>query len=281
MTHVDEGTLLAYLDEEASEAQRTEVAGHVATCGSCARELQRLREFSGEVNGVLTTLDIAAPVARAKVRFDEARRDLAAEDRSAAAVQRERGRGRGFSPAIRRGLLQAAALALVLAGVAGAAIPGSPLRAWIANAIDALRGEDASPEVVAPAPAPTVAPETVAEPAAAPPRAPEVDVSIPPDEGLIRIILHEPPIGAQLRIRMTDGAEARLRTTGTARSGAGRIEALEMGSGTIDIELPRTATVATVAFGDQVVLRAESGRFIETPGDATVNDSEVILRIRP
>ncbi|MGH7506046.1 MAG: anti-sigma factor family protein [Longimicrobiales bacterium] len=272
MIHVDEGELLAYLDEEASDTEQAHVAGHLAACASCADELRRLRDLSADVRGILAMTDAPVPVERAKIRLDAVRREQAGRRRGAVTPMPGRFAQRA-SRSFRRGLLQAAALALILAGVASAAIPRSPLRAWVASAIDAVFGEEA---------AVTSTPAVQPEPAVAPvPEAVASQTEVAPSDGRVSVVLRSPPSGTRVQVEVTDDPVAIVRAVASLRAGAGRLEAFGIAGDEILVKLPRSATVATVEVDGRVLLRTEAGSFVQLPAGVTASGDEVVLHIRP
>ena len=60
MSHIDEGTLHAYLDGELSERQRAEIEGHLATCQDCRARLEAAEASSGRAAELLAQLEPAA-----------------------------------------------------------------------------------------------------------------------------------------------------------------------------------------------------------------------------
>jgi len=95
MTHVDDGALVRYLDEECDATERAEVGEHVHGCQACAARLAELGRHAGLVSLALRAADAPATSRR---------------------------------PARRVGARAAVAAALIVVGVAGAV---RPVRAWI------------------------------------------------------------------------------------------------------------------------------------------------------
>ncbi|MGD2217840.1 MAG: zf-HC2 domain-containing protein [Gemmatimonadales bacterium] len=60
MSHIDEGTLHAYLDGEVSERQRTEIEGHLADCEECRARLEAAAALSGRAAKLLAELEPGA-----------------------------------------------------------------------------------------------------------------------------------------------------------------------------------------------------------------------------
>lgn len=100
-THLEDGTLVRYLDDECEQGEAREVAAHLDGCAPCARSLVVLRARSSAFSLALHAADPPMPRAR---------------------------------PAPRWGY-RAAAAAVVLVGVAGTV---RPVRAWIVDGAEAL-----------------------------------------------------------------------------------------------------------------------------------------------
>jgi anti-sigma factor RsiW len=260
MIHVDESTLLAYLDGQAS-ARREEVAAHVATCTRCAVELQSLRDMTADLRGALSLMDVAAPIGAARARIDAARR----------AVRRG-----GWSPAVRlgpfrMGVLQAAALALILAGVAGAAIPGSPLRLWLESTFS--EEEAAIPEIVVPAP-------PVAEPVAPVPVQPTptpTEYGVDPVDGRVLVALREPPAGIRLIVRLADTGRTTVEATASPTGFSGGVALSAIGGDQIIVTLPRTITSARIEVDGELIVHREGTEFILLPPNHEPSGDEIVI----
>lgn len=264
MTHVDEGTLLAHLDGQGGD-DREEVAEHLAACPRCAAELRSLRDMSAELRGALLLTDVPAPVEAARARVFAAHPTVVRDVRDARRVFH-------LGP-FRVGLLQAAALALVLAGVVAAAIPGSPLRQWVESALAALTGGAAEPVVVTPV-------EPVPEPSApAPVPAPD-ETRVQAVNGRVHVVLRDPPANARIVIDLSDDDRATLSATASFEQSAGRLEAFAIREGDIEITLPRTGVRGTVEIDGRIVVqRDEGGEYTYLAPGATVRGDVVELRI--
>jgi hypothetical protein len=260
MIHVDESTLLAYLDGQAS-GQREEVATHVASCARCGAELQSLRDMTADLRGALGVLDVPAPVATARARFDAARHEVR----------------RGTWPAavrvgpFRMGVLQAAVLALVLAGVAGAAIPGSPLRLWLESTFG--EEEAAIPEIVEPAP--TQPEPVVREPAVAEPVTRELE-AIPVD-GRVVIGLQEPPAGVRLIVRLADTQRATVEAIATPTVVSGGVRLESIGGDRIVVTLPRSIVSARIEVDGITIVHREGAAFTQLPAAHTQSGDEIVI----
>jgi TonB family protein len=132
MTHLDEGTIQAFLDDELPSGERAAAAAHLVACETCRRSHDELAGVASIFATGIAVLDLAPPAAPTP--------------------------GRGAERRLRRltpSLARAAGLVLLLAAAAAAAAPGSPVRQWLAG--------DPGPE-----PGPPAA-ETPAAPALRPP----------------------------------------------------------------------------------------------------------------
>lgn len=260
MTHVDEGTLLAHLDGQSGE-EREEVAAHLAACPICAAELRSLRDMTAELHGALTLGDIAPPVAAARAAVFAARPTPVLDI------------GRGVRLGrFRVGLLQAAMLALVLAGVVGAAIPGTPLRLWVESVIAAVAGE---------APAPATSPVQVVPPSpvVAEPDVVDEETGVRAKDGRVRVVLHDPPENARVVIRLGEEDLATISATADFQTSAGLMEATGIGAGDISITLPRSGVTGTVEVDGRILVRREAAAYTYIEPGATVQGDVITLRI--
>ncbi len=65
MSHVDEGTLHALVDDELAPSERATVEAHLATCGDCARQFAEATAMARQVHTLLGALDdVALPPLR-------------------------------------------------------------------------------------------------------------------------------------------------------------------------------------------------------------------------
>ncbi len=101
MSHIDEGTLHAYLDGEVSERQLAEVESHLLTCDECRARLEGAETLGRRAADLLAELEPAATQAPSW-------RDI--EERAAARQRSVRRR-----PRVRPGLAWAASIALAFA----------------------------------------------------------------------------------------------------------------------------------------------------------------------
>lgn len=246
--HLGDGTLQALLDGELPPAERSAAEAHLAACGECAAELRELRAAHERMAALLAQADVPAPVAQAQM-----------------SLRARRLRAGRWSEA-RKALLRAAILVMGVAGVAAAAVPGSPVREWVEQ-----RVLPAKKQTMEPALGPTVAQQPQAPvPASAP-----SGVSIRPDAGVVRVVL----TGASPRLRVTarlvDTDRAGVLARGKAASGArfrtapGRIEVVGAGEGELEVEIPRAARAATVQVNGHVYVAKDGDSLrVLAPADA-------------
>ena len=257
MMHADEGTLQALLDGELDAARRAAVEHHLAGCGACAADLDALRALRDRFRFALRAGDAPAAV-------EPARAAVAARSRTGGGAMRQ----------ARRALARAAVLVVGAAGIAFAAVPGSPVRRWI--------GVDGAPAPVVPEPGLRPAP---AAPAAAPDPgdddATAAAVSIHPAGGGVRVVLSAASPGVQVRARFTDQPMAHVQARGEAagarfRTGPGRVEVVGAGPGEVRVELPRGVETAVLEVNGRVYL-AREGESTRVLGPVEAQDSAGVL----
>lgn len=140
--HLSESRLLAHLDGELPPEESAELEEHLSSCAPCRRSLVTLQARTEAVARLLGSIDVEAPTERVREAVERAR----------TTPMRRRGSGGSDSSwwSRRSRLAQAALLLLVLGAVGGlsAALPGSPLRSWLASRGEAPvdGGVEAGPE---------------------------------------------------------------------------------------------------------------------------------------
>jgi hypothetical protein len=241
MMHVEEGVLQAYLDAEVTAGARAEIDKHLQSCSACNAELHRLRSASVLFSHALKQADVAAPV-------------LAAQVQLAAAHKLERKLPTTVpAPQPRRALARAAMFIVGLAAVASAAVPGSPVRAWISTALTragllddpqssagpALTGE--APAVERGTPEPTV-------------------FFIEPVDGRVRVVLTNVKPAATVTVQPTDASRVEVEVTGAAakahfESTSGRLAITGVEGGTVVVKVPRSLPNATVEQDGQTIYK--------------------------
>lgn len=242
MAHIEEGVLQAYLDDEVGA--RAEIEAHVRTCGTCSAELDRLRSASSLFANAMHSVDVQAPAVAAPSAITSIA-PIRPAFAAAPVAQHER-------PWLSVPLARAAMLLLGFAAAASATIPGSPVRAWIS---DALRTAGVLEQEQ---PAARVVPETPASAGAVDQGDGAAALSIEPVNGRIRIILTSVSASANVRVRMVEADRALVQASGDAAkarfvTGPGRIEMIGVGSGDVVIEMPNSVRDASVVADGKVL----------------------------
>ena len=221
MTHVEEGVLQAYLDAEVSAGARVDIDKHLQSCTACTAELHRMRTASQLFANALRDADVMAPM-------------LPAQARIVAARKLERPTTSLPAPRPRRALARAAMFIVGLAAVASAAVPGSPVRAWISSALTRAGLLD-EPQSAA-------APEVPAEAPAVPRSGPDAtSFFIDAVDNRVQIVLTDIGSDVTVRVEQSDGTRASVETSEAARFSrtSGRFEVIGVKSGAITVRIPR------------------------------------------
>ena len=234
MTHLELGVLQAYLDDEMAADARVDIENHLQACPVCAAELEQLREASTVFAAAVAGTDVVVPVLTAQARFAKLRRQ---DDRSPVAP--------------RRALARAAMFIVGLAAVASAAVPGSPVRGWISDALTRVGLLDQPQSAAAPAvidEAPAVATDSGATAA----------ISIEPVDGRVRVVLTNVHADATVSVETVAATRAFVETKGLAaqarfRTGPGRIEVIDIGGGNVVVQIPSSVKDATVEQDGRVI----------------------------
>ena len=218
MTHVEEGVLQAYLDAEVTAGARVEIDRHLQSCSACTAELHRMRSASQLFASAMRGADVTAPV-------------LAAQARIASARKLERTLP---APRPRRALARAAMFIVGLAAVASAAVPGSPVRAWISNALTRAGLLD-EPQSAA-------APEVPAEAPAVPRDGPAPTAFyIDAVDNRVHIVLTDLAPEVTVKVEEFDGQRALVEASDARRFArtSGRFEVVGVEKGTVLVRIPR------------------------------------------
>ena len=134
MKHLDGGTLVTLRDREPVP---TGAADHLAACGECAEAMREAENTAGVVAAALGSLEDTFDLERARAVV----RARVAEASAAAA-----GSPALVPPARRGAQALARAAGLVLIAAAGAsALPGSPVREWVADLVSGNQTPAAEP----------------------------------------------------------------------------------------------------------------------------------------
>jgi anti-sigma factor RsiW len=222
------GTLLAYLDGELPAAESEALEARLRAEPALAAELDHLRASAASVRSALASLDVPAR--------QRARRPWTDPD---ATTARAAVRRRPIRPWAR-----AAMVALALGAGAASALPGSPVRAWLATAWE--RVTQRAPAGVPPDGAPT---DAVADDAV------RAGVSVPANLG--RVVVSLPPLAARTEVvvRLEEAGAVWVRAGPQARyvTAPGRIEVQSPGE-LIEVTLPAGLSEATIQAGDRILL---------------------------
>lgn len=224
MNHLDDGTLQAFLDDELPPLARAAAAEHLLGCEACRGVRDELTHASAVFAGAVAVLDIRAP------------------ERKEAALPGRTRRGLGAGS-----LVKAASLTLLLAAAASAAVPGSPVREWIVQAV---------------APTPDAPEPPVEEPSAPAAEALPVGVSLVPAGRVVVVVTGME--GVTLRLAETDDSSVGVTAKGAVtdpvfRTAPGRIEVRGAVGGEVTIELPRSLADARVVVDGEVYAEKEAG----------------------
>jgi anti-sigma factor RsiW len=115
MGHPDDGMIRALLDEEAT-GEKDAARAHLATCPQCAETAAEQTADLQVLAEALTLLDTDPPIQAARARI----------------LEEAHGRQRRVH-GIRRYLPRVASFAVLITAGAAAALPGSPVRQWLAD----------------------------------------------------------------------------------------------------------------------------------------------------
>jgi len=251
MTHLDEGQLLATRDGESSHP-------HLSECASCRESLEELRGRRDTVARALEALDVPTDLEAARVRVRERVTAGTAERAGAVAMKPRRSRALWS-------LSRAAGLLLVTA--AGlSALPGSPVRTWVAGLVERVGPEMPAEATAAPS-SPTTEPEVTG-------------IRLAVAGGPLRVVVIGAEAGAEIRLRWVPGADAAVFAPVGSRftSAEGRIEA-RVTAGTVRVELPRGVVPVSLEVGGRIYLRATDAG-LDVSGPVTErNTSEIVFRI--
>lgn len=222
--HPTDATLLALIHGELGPRSKGEVQAHLAQCAVCTSTVSELSVGDAQVGRLLGTLDHRIP------RLDPP--TVASR-----------------SPRFRRAAL-AASVALLVAGAAVAAVPGSPLHRWIQGRLD----NSSSIERVPAGPAP-------ARPALADDHA-AGGVAVPAGNGLI-LAFGEPEQDGALTVTVTERPDVSLRAFGGGvayQVSEGKIVVDNRHpAGRYALEVPAGLRRLTVLLGGRVVFNSDSG----------------------
>ncbi|MBX6363166.1 MAG: zf-HC2 domain-containing protein [Gemmatimonadetes bacterium] len=268
MTHVSEGVLQAFLDDELEPVERGAVAAHLLACPACRAELDRLRADAAVFSAALAALDVAPDLVAARRRIVPGPRVRIGPQRSIASTTR-------------RAAVRAAVLVLLGAAAASAAVPGSPVRRFVVNVWhEATRLVVGTPE----RPRRPLPPPVATAPAPPPAEAPTAGVSVRPYEDRITVGLGALPANARIRVRLVDGDRATVEASGAPRAprfrtSPGRIE-MDGAARDVRIEVPRSVENAIVVVNGRPYFQ-KSGNAVRFLAPADTAGAEITFQLRP
>lgn len=252
MTDLREGRIQAFLDGELDEPGRIRFMDDMNNDPALAAAVRRQKERIARVGAAL---DHSAPEGVSDRELDEAweyvsnaasgsgqtaRPSLELATGSVGRDDRMQSARRGRFPV---SLAKAAALLLLATGVGAATVPGSPLRAWIAEWYGPVEGNSAVGGE------PAAGPETVGLRLPATGEGVEVSVA--------------GPLSSPLSVSLTDGGELEVvAVTGTRfATSRGRIEVSQV-HGPLEVRVPRELAQLTLVVDGEPYLR-KSGEEVE------------------
>lgn len=255
MEHMTDTELMAYLDGELGEEERVATARHLRRCPACLDALDSLRRAADALSAALRRIDRPAPAGDA-ARIRELR---AARAPGIGAI---RAGGRAWS---RRPLLAAAVLLIAITGAAAAAIPGSPVRAWLSRSVERVAH---------------LLERTEEEPAASQvtEAGPGAGVAVRPGRDGVRVELVDPGPDVLVRVSFVDAELASVRAAGGRfRTAEGSIR-LEGARGEVDIAIPRGAAAARVEVDGRRVLERRDTDIVFLAPTADSAGAEIFFR---
>jgi hypothetical protein len=209
------------------------VREHLGACPSCQRRLAAVEREQAAIARALRALDDPPPYVE---RDDVIRR---------AAVRRRL-----------RPRLAAEVLAFAAAATAAAAMPGSPVRAWLE------RGA-ARPRAVAAGERPAQRPTPAAQPAAQ-----AAGITVVPENDSFDLVLDPPPAAGRLRVTLAPTPDLSVRATEGAVEyavlPAGVVVRVRGGTPTLDVRVPTSLARFRVRAGSRAVFEAR-GPAVVTP----------------
>ncbi|HSJ15328.1 MAG TPA: zf-HC2 domain-containing protein [Longimicrobiales bacterium] len=258
MTHAAEGLLQAWIDGEVDGSAAAELDRHLSGCALCMAEARRLRAAATQLTGALSLLDTPLPAEAGEQAWWRAR---------------QAARRPAFARFTESVLGRAAVLTLFAAGVASAALPGSPVR----EAISSLLADDAGPA----APGATEAPEARAPSAAPEAAAARAEMAVLPADGRVRVLIWSAAPDATVTVNFVAGERVTVRAGGELgevrfRSGPGRLEVYDLGPGQATVDLPRSLAQASIEVDGRQYLFQDGDR-LRTPGPVSSRTAQTVV----
>jgi anti-sigma factor RsiW len=237
--HPTDGSLLELIHGESSPDRVADIETHLESCPLCARRIDELRTGDAEIGRLLASLDQPVPQLSSP--------------------------GGNTRPRQLRRTLLAASVALVVAGAAAAAVPGTAIHRWVQEQLGTTprANRPAVPAVPAPA-SPT------REQAAS-------GIEVPVTKALT-IAFAQPEEGGTLIIALADRASASLRAFGGAvayKVAEGKIVIdNRRPAGRYELEVPNALERLTVLLGTKVVLNSDVAALRTAGGDTVFLSSK-------
>lgn len=255
--HLDEGGLQALLDRELPVDEERTARAHLAACASCHELLREMEGRAATVTRALAVLDVPPPLLPAREAVRRRGESGRRGDTAPAPAQVDRSRAPW---------LRAAAVVFLLVGAGASALPGSPLREWVAREI--LGAGDSSSGVASVLSGDT---DSVAA---------DVGVFVAPSAGQVRVELLGLPAGAVVRVEIVEREEAAVFAAGGTRfeSGPGRLQASVEGN-EVRVELPAGAPSALLRVNGERVLSRSSGRLELSGAGGEVSGNSIVIRV--
>lgn len=233
--HPNDATLLALIHGELDDEAAATARAHLSDCAACVASEAALRRGEEATAALLRELDHAVPVLRPP-----------------SAAPRPRFR----HPAL------AASLALLVAGAAAAAVPGTSLNRWVRSRLDGA--PPTAPRAASPPPGPATA--TPAQTAAG--------VEIPTPRSLV-VSFTAPEPGGMLSVSVGARTDAALRAYGgdvAYQVGDGRIVVdNRRPAGRYTLEVPATLSRLEVLVGGRRVLDSAERALGPTPDSVSLS----------
>lgn len=251
MTHLDEGTIQGFLDNELPPRERSAAAEHLMACADCRSAHDQLSGSKSLFSSAVAELD--AP-ARPTPDWD-----------GVVSAPRRASRAAPF--------VRAAVLVLLVAAAATAAVPGSPVRQWIVAAVqDDTRDPTDAPADLRP---------VDAAPGSSAPAAFPAGVSLLPGSGRLDVAVTGVE-DAAIRLITSEGESVAVSATGATRdpafrTGADGIEVRDGVGGEILVEVPSSAAAVRLLVEGRVYAECANGELdVRVPGEPV--DGGVVWR---
>jgi hypothetical protein len=224
------------MDGEMLDAEAQEIRSHLTECVPCRQAMEALEDASTRASLALPLLDSEPALEEAARRFQER---LRVRDQGVAGFF-----GTSFS------LPRAASIALLLTAAVASALPGSPVRRWIAGSWEALT-HPADP----PGGQERLQQRSRSDSPAALPGIDETGAGLSVEDGTVEIWIHHLPEEAELRVLWVEGQEAWVYAGESTRfnRSEGRLEAFDP-PGAVRVEIPRNAGRVTLGLDGEIIL---------------------------